>query len=394
MADVAFKADIMNAQGIVRQAAYLWVVGSCLLAAPGSAQSQGGVGIPGVEYRHLVEEGPQSICVLSFDLADKALALAATVGAGVWGYETVPDMMARLPQALGRPVAAINGDYFEFQGEPSYFGTLQGLCIAEGELLASPPASAFWIDTQGRPRLGMVAPRLAVTWPDGRATPFALNCSPRDFTSEVRAVDVVLFTPAFGPSTHAVEGAPEYVLQAPGPANPWLPVRLAGVYTARVSEVRGAGDTPIPSNGMVLSVAKVAGASVPVAKAGDLLTLRTGSDPDLAGVRTAIGGAPLILAGGGLLTDPGVTNRAPRTAIGLAGTRVWFVVVEGRRPSAALGMSHHELALLMRRLGCTDAMNMDGGGSSTLWYDGAVVNAPSDGALRPVGNALVLVRRP
>jgi len=68
--------------------------------------------------------------------------------------------------------------------------------------------------------------------------------------------------------------------------------------------------------------------------------------------------------------------------------------VDGRQPGTAVGMSHHELAEFMMRLGCTDALNMDGGGSSTLWYDGKVINQPSDGVPRAVGNALVLIRRP
>jgi exopolysaccharide biosynthesis protein len=69
------------------------------------------------------------------------------------------------------------------------------------------------------------------------------------------------------------------------------------------------------------------------------------------------------------------------------------VVVDGRQPATAVGMSHHELAGLMQRLGCTDALNLDGGGSSTLWYEGKVMNQPSDSAPRPVGNALVLLVR-
>jgi exopolysaccharide biosynthesis protein len=102
----------------------------------------------------------------------------------------------------------------------------------------------------------------------------------------------------------------------------------------------------------------------------------------------------MLLAEGKVLTNPADSNRAPRTAVGLAGSRVWFVVVDGRQPDVAIGKSHHELALFMQRLGCTDALNLDGGGSSTLWYEGRVMNRPSDGAPRPVGNALVLVRRP
>jgi exopolysaccharide biosynthesis protein len=101
----------------------------------------------------------------------------------------------------------------------------------------------------------------------------------------------------------------------------------------------------------------------------------------------------MLLKDGLDLTKPTNTNRAPRSAIGLTGTRVWVVAVDGRQPDLAAGMSHHELAGLMLRLGCTDALNLDGGGSTTLWYQGHVVNSPSDGYPRPVGNALILLER-
>ncbi len=365
--------------------AALMVVGATALAAEPAA---------GVEYRHLAEAGPQSIHVVSFDLARGDLAVAATVGAGVQGNETVPDMVASLPQGLGHPVAAINGDYFEFQGEPRYFGTLQGLCIEEGELVAAPPATAFWIDARGRPQLGQVGARLTVTWPNGRETPFSVNCSTLDFKSEVRAVPLVLYTPRFGRSTQTATGTREWVLQRATPDARWLPLSACGVYTARVSEARQSGDSSIPRDGLVLSVAQTAAAQPLVVKVGDIVMLRTACDPDMTGVRTAMAGGPMLLADGKLLTNPADSNRAPRTALGLAGSRIWFVVVDGRQPATAVGMSHHELAGFMRRLGCTDAINLDGGGSSTLWYEGRVLNHPSDGHPRPVGNALVLMKRP
>jgi len=54
-----------------------------------------------------------------------------------------------------------------------------------------------------------------------------------------------------------------------------------------------------------------------------------------------------------------------------------------------------ELAALMRRLGAWQAMNFDGGGSTTLVVGGSIVNAPSDATgEREVGNALLVVRRP
>lgn len=348
----------------------------------------------GIEYRHLREAGPQSIHVVSFDLAGGNLAVAATVGSSVLGNETVPEMAARLPEALGRPVAAINGDYFQLNGEQRYLGTLQGMCVVEGEMVTSPPASAFWIDAKGAPRLGRVASRLAVIWPDGSETPFALNCSTLDFKSEVRAAGIVLYTPRFGRSTQTAQGTREWVLRRPAPNARWLPLSVGGAYAARVSEERLSGDSVIPPDGMVLSMANAVTRKTASVKVGDTITLRAACDPDMTGTRAAVSGSPTLLADGRLLTNPSVTDRAPRTAVGLAGGKVWFVVVDGRRPTTAVGMSLHELAELMKQLGCADALNLDGGGSSTLWFEGKVVNSPSDGSPRPVGNALILLRRP
>lgn len=370
--------------------AVVLAVGTVGLAAEPTANH---APVPGVEYQRLEEDGTQRIHVVSFDSARKDLMIMATVGEGVWGNETVISMVTHLPAAWGLPVAAINGDYFQMGGVQRYLGTVQGMCIVNGEMVASPPASAFWLDAKGQPHLGRVKSRLAVVWPDGSETPFSVNCSTRDFTSEVRAADVVLYTPWFGPSTRTAPNAREWVLQRATPDGRWLPLAADGVYTARVARVLRTGDAAIPREGMVLSVANTATAKTPDLAVGDLVTLRTACDPDMTGVRTAISGDPMLLAGSKLLTNPAVTNRAPRTAVGLAGTKVWFVVVEGRQPPTALGMSHHELATFMQRLGCTEAMNLDGGGSSTLWYQGKAVNLAS-GNGRPVGNALVLMQKP
>lgn len=73
------------------------------------------------------------------------------------------------------------------------------------------------------------------------------------------------------------------------------------------------------------------------------------------------------------------TNRHPRTAIGVtADNHLIATVVDGRNAEAQ-GMSIEELSTLMQTLGCIDAMNLDGGGSSTAWVKGlGVVNYPSD----------------
>jgi exopolysaccharide biosynthesis protein len=77
-----------------------------------------------------------------------------------------------------------------------------------------------------------------------------------------------------------------------------------------------------------------------------------------------------------------VVTRHPRTAIGLTGKRKVVVITLDGRTDQAWGMSLFELSSLMKDLGCTDAVNLDGGGSTTMWIKGkpfnGVVNMPCD----------------
>jgi exopolysaccharide biosynthesis protein len=70
-----------------------------------------------------------------------------------------------------------------------------------------------------------------------------------------------------------------------------------------------------------------------------------------------------------------------------------LLVVDGRS-QRSVGATLVELAALMRRLGAWNAMNFDGGGSTTMVVGGTVVNAPSDPAgEREIGSALAVVRK-
>jgi exopolysaccharide biosynthesis protein len=92
-------------------------------------------------------------------------------------------------------------------------------------------------------------------------------------------------------------------------------------------------------------------------------------------------------------------NKNPRTAAGVTadGRTLILVVVDGRQPTHSVGLTLLELADLMIELGAHNAVNLDGGGSSSFYFvrgDGSVVtNKPSDGQWRPVGNHLGFVRR-
>ncbi len=90
-------------------------------------------------------------------------------------------------------------------------------------------------------------------------------------------------------------------------------------------------------------------------------------------------------------TTQQIAPRHPRTAVGqLADGRILLVAVDGRQAGYSVGMTTFELAQAMARLGAVRAMALDGGGSTTIAFDGTVLNRPSDGRERPISTALML----
>ena len=69
----------------------------------------------------------------------------------------------------------------------------------------------------------------------------------------------------------------------------------------------------------------------------------------------------------------------PRTAIGIIDELHYVFVVSDGRTTESEGLSLYELAQVMKDLGCTVAYNLDGGGSSTMYFNGEVVNNPTSG---------------
>lgn len=112
-----------------------------------------------------------------------------------------------------------------------------------------------------------------------------------------------------------------------------------------------------------------------------------------------VGGAPLLVKDGQLIEDYSpeqtlksfLVNRHPRTAVGIKANGAWiFVVVDGGFLRFFGGMSIKKLAQFMLTLGCVNALNLDGGGSSTMVLGGCVVNKPS-GKLRERGKRVEAV---
>ena len=172
-----------------------------------------------------------------------------------------------------------------------------------------------------------------------------------------------------------------------------------------------AGKTPIPRDVVVLSFG---GTELPPAldalNRGCEVTIESAFRPLLgtsAGqwvlAQDIVGGAGLLVHRGAPVADWSSeqlaarfdTDRHPRTMIGTGrdGT-IWLVTVDGRNPLLSLGMSFRELQRLAQRLGMSEALNLDGGGSTTMVVKGKVVNHPSDPqGPRRVSDAIVVMRK-
>ena len=168
------------------------------------------------------------------------------------------------------------------------------------------------------------------------------------------------------------------------------------LLTATVAGLRTGGATAIPAGGGVIQATGSLADSVrDQALAGLPVTIELRLTPWWEAVRDAIGGGPLIVRDGQAVRSAGedflrgqIEPRNPRTAVGQrADGRIIMVAVDGRQSGSA-GLTVADLADELVRLGAVTAMALDAGGSTTLAFDGTLLNSPSDGGERSVGNSL------
>jgi Phosphodiester glycosidase len=193
------------------------------------------------------------------------------------------------------------------------------------------------------------------------------------------------------------EGQSQIVLNLPG--GEWLPNEPA---TVTVRELNHEKTAILDKNTVVIH------ADEPIPQwiePGAQLTLDArfpGLDGKVIGV---VGGIPQLIRDGVVdpitygkeegIRDAFVTDRHPRTAVGIKedGKTLVFVVVDGRQSKRSIGISLPDLAEYMKELGCVQALNVDGGGSSTMMVRNELVSFPSDaGGPRKIINGIMIRR--
>lgn len=342
--------------------------------------------LPGVSYeRKVVLSGgrPVVLHVVRTPPQSGLFRLDPVLSHGtVLGRQTVPGMQARIRSRA--TTVGVNGDFFTLEtGESS------GIFLRDG-VLSSPPSlnrSALVLGLDGRIVVDLF--RLTGTWQAGAFAERRLQKLNRRIATPS---GISLFTPAWGGLTPRARGAVEVVL-AGFPA-----ARLATDLTGRVVAVNRGGRTAIPPGGAVLQArGNIRGSLLTEATLGTAMTVRLRIAHFPEGALDAIGGGPVLVRNGRpvrqadeYFTLDQITKRHPRTAVGqLADGGFLFVVADGRSASSA-GLTAWAMARTMANLGAVGAMGFDGGGSSTISFDGSVLNTPSDGRPRAVANGLFL----
>lgn len=339
---------------------------------------------PGISYRMEIDSSrPIVIHSLRITPGAPELLLKAELAqlkvfdeSDLKGKETLTSLVRRTGAAAG-----INGDFF-WAGDP-----LGGM-IRDGEFLSRP--------YKDRP---------VFAWGGGGSSIGVLSWSGRVKTESGRTLDItgineetnrgiVLYTDSAG---LALAKQPSIFVDIElMDGKPTTRGAMIGV----VQSVRSDADQMEVAEGHVVLAARNADQSMLASlRVRQQVTIAmTAKGFDWSKFDQAIGGGPFLLRGGKVAIDwqkqgfkEGFANNPhPRSAIGRNGWGdIFLTVVDGRSGHSA-GVNLVDLAAICQRLGMTDAINLDGGGSTTLNLFGASVNRPSDGAERPIANAVLL----
>jgi hypothetical protein len=341
---------------------------------------------PGVTYEAGVQftpHGPVAINVLRGPRPGGLNSLEPVVSNDtIVGRETLTSMQRRLASTAA--MAGINGDYFALAtGRPS------GVVMSQGQLLSPPNGNRASAGIQTDGTLDVRRVGFSGSW-DAGAGPHILSV----LNAAPKVGRVALFTDAYGPATPPVAGSAAAILFP-------FPDAIPSVgLPAPVVELRsGSSSVAIPNGGAVL-LARGAAAAIlrQEASVGAPITVGLSFRPDWPGIVAAVGGGPQIVRDGAPVFRAGeafTTNqlgqRAPRSAVGQAADgRIVLVAVDGRQPGYSVGLTNFELAQALVRLGAVTGMGLDSGGSTTMAFDGTLLNRPSDGQERRISTALML----
>ena len=346
------------------------------------------IGAGALHRAFLVRQGPWAIHVLDIDRAACWAPIAVKGLVGAAGRMKTSILAASAATENSVVAGGVNADFFFF--DPP--GVPTGAHVSNGSVVTGPGVRpVFAVDQSGRPWIGtLTVSGAAVSGGDSL---------PIDSWNRMASNGLAWFDARYGPVVDTLWRSIRVVLSD----------RRGTVLSIDSSRVT----TPIPASGGVLVLGPRASEALRERFVGAAI-LRSQFSVSVRllpiQVREAVGGFPVLVRDS--LEMPGLDSagaanfapvRHPRTIVGVAagGRRLMLITVDGRQPGYSAGTTNRESAAIALALGATQAINLDGGGSTAMAIARArgdstvyeIVNKPSDPTgERAVGNALVIVR--
>jgi len=315
-------------------------------------------------------------------------------GDEIYGKRTVREAVEYMKKNNMKPMMGINGDYFSFKT-----GIPMGHTIIDGELVTMDPEgqNAVGFNSDGTGFISWLQIQSRFIKEDG--TYMYLDCLNKWCQPTINTS--YLLSDMFGKSTKT-SGNCKFIIFSKVDGR----LKIGDSIKLRVDEKFDYdGEISIPENKYVLVMTNTYGIPEKLSfmdslKEGDVLELKTESVYDAELWNNAENGMGSV---GGRLIENGKVNSyfeagtAPRTAVGIKEDgSIIFYVVDGRQPGFSNGVEIKTLARRMEELGCVDALNLDGGGSTVITgvFPGSdeysVLNSPSEGTLRKCANYIFL----
>lgn len=339
---------------------------------------------PGTTLTRLVlSEGkrPMRVFYTTTDLTNPYNDLRVVKGQGkTTGCEIMSRQARRNDREGARYFAGVNANFFANLAPV-------GNCVSDGIVFRGSKAgnyTSFYVDNAKK--VGFYQGFSGtVSYPDGTMSTY------NGINAGVGTNQTVIFDRCTGTTTGTNEWCAECVVEPVSGK-----IGFAGRTTLRVvTEPQATGNSAIPEGGYVLSGHGTANAKIMKLKVGDEVQLNANSALNGADIRQAVDGNCRILENGVTLNTANYDNMSsalhPRTMVGYGdgGKTVVLMVVDGRNAGVSGGAMYMEEADMMKAVGCTDAINLDGGGSTELYSTAlGVINHPSDGNERAVTNSI------
>ncbi len=316
---------------------------------------------------------PWTIDVVEVDITRSGTTLETVKAQDTFGgYEHTSSMAQRKSFDGHEVVAAINGDFYG-GGNPTNAQVIQG------EIIKGPIS---------RDVFGYTEDRKMFINPTSYQGKIHLGNDIYDINgvNQVRATDaLVYYNHFYGSSTGTNQYGTELIMSA---IDTWV---VNGEVRAIVKEKVTTGDAQMTDSTFVISGHGTSKTLLDGVSVGDTLIIEHQLLPGFDNLKEVVGGSGKFLDGG--INKGNWPERHPRSALGFNAdsTKFYIMTVDGRQSTSA-GMTLTEMGEFMKTFGVENALNLDGGGSTTMVVHNKVVNDPSDGnGERAVANALMVV---